>query len=107
MRAPVPEGMVDWAVAKKDGLESGLLPFGQVPSLTVKDESGAETHLVQSKAILNFLAREHSMYGADNFQAAAIDIMIGGVEDLKGKWRASFYGKDKTSEQIAEVCDAM
>ena len=27
--------------------------------------------------------------------------MIGGIEDLKGKWRARFYGKEKTAADIA------
>ena len=41
------------------------------------------------------------LYGVDWHHAANIDVMIGGVEDLKAKWKARFYGKDKTAEDIA------
>ncbi len=59
-----PQGVIDWDVAKQEGIESGLLPFGQVPSLTYKDhESGKTFEMVQSHAILRFLAKKHSFYG--------------------------------------------
>lgn len=59
-----PPGVTDWNVAKQEGIESGLLPFGQVPSLTYKDAASGKTfEMVQSHAILRFLARRHNFYG--------------------------------------------
>jgi|EP01043_Picozoa_sp_COSAG02_P040934 glutathione S-transferase len=59
-----PQGVIDWDVAKQEGIDSGLLPFGQVPSLTYKDqESGKTFEMAQSHAILRFLAKKHSFYG--------------------------------------------
>jgi len=99
MRAPVPDGMVDWAVAKKEGLESGLLPFGQVPSL-----SHGDINLVQSRAIMNYLGRVHGLLGDSPQAAAKIEVMIGGCEDLKNIWRKQFYGKDlKGDEMVAAL----
>ena len=110
MRPPVPEGMEDWDRAKAAGTVSGLLPFSQVPALTHKwdgwtwpgPEPGyTEFSMVQSQAIMMYLARLYGLYGVDWHHAANIDVMIGGVEDLKAKWKARFYGKDKTAEDIA------
>merc|ERR1711871_1278787 len=86
-RDPVPEGMVDWNVAKQKGIESQLFPFGQVPSLTHRGaDSSVLTNLVQSKAIVNYLGRHFGLYGSNNVEASQIDVVIGGVEDLKRKW---------------------
>ena len=52
------DGLTDWTEAKKVGTESGLFAFSQVPSLTY-----GETSLVQSEAILRFLARKHGIAG--------------------------------------------
>ena len=62
--AECPPGVTDWNSAKQEGIESGLLPFGQVPSMTYKDhESGKTFEMVQSQAILRFLAKRHGFYG--------------------------------------------
>ena len=50
------DGLTDWTEAKKVEIESGLFAFSQVPSLTY-----GETSLVQSEAILRFLARKHGI----------------------------------------------
>ena len=57
-------GVTDWNTAKQEGIASGLLPFGQVPSLTYTDQQSGKTfEMVQSQAILRFLARKHNFYG--------------------------------------------
>lgn len=57
-------GVTDWNTAKQEGIASGLLPFGQVPSLTYVDQQSGKTfEMVQSQAILRFLARKHNFYG--------------------------------------------
>ena len=50
-----PEGIEDWPTFKKQHGGSDILPFAQVPSLTVTHEDGSEMHLVQSLAIQQFL----------------------------------------------------
>ena len=50
---------------------------------------------------MNYLGRLHGYYGQSADEDMHIDVMIGGIEDLKGKWRARFYGKEKTAADIA------
>ena len=50
---------------------------------------------------MNYLGRLHGYYGQSADEDMHIDVMIGGIEDLKGKWRARFYGKDKSAADIA------
>jgi glutathione S-transferase len=88
----------DWATAKNEGTDSGLLPFGQVPSLT--HHGVVNVDLVQSDAICSYLAREHGLYGANNAESAAIDVMIGGVKDLRAKW-SKRMPYTATAEEVA------
>ena len=54
-----PEGVdQDWSLAKKEGVQSGNLPFGQLPSMTYVDMvSGITYEMVQSQAILRLATR--------------------------------------------------
>ena len=54
--------------------------FGQLPCLHVGD-----LELVQSGAIIRFLAREHCFYGSNNAEAATIDMVHDGSFDLRQK----------------------
>ena len=54
--------------AKPAGIESGLLPFGQVPSMTYTDVKKDTFQMVQSVAILRFLAKRHDFYGASEHE---------------------------------------
>ena len=110
MRPPaVGPGMMDWEEEKPEGIESGLFPFGQLPVLKhihrpVLHKQGKDSgsvSMAQSGAIMNYIGRQHGLYGKDPFADMRIDEMIGGIADLKDKWRARFYGKDKTDEDIA------
>ena len=50
---------------------------------------------------MNYLGRLHGYYGQSADEDMHIDVMIGGIEDLKAKWRARFYGKEKSAADIA------
>lgn len=54
------------------------LPFGQVPLYQEGDFK-----LVQSQAIARYIARTHNLYGKDAHEAAQIDSVIDGVNDLR------------------------
>jgi len=62
------------------------MAFGQSPCL--KDN---KLNLVQSNAILRHLARKHGLYGSSENEAAYIDMIIDGVEDIRGKYAAMIY----------------
>ena len=53
--------------------EDGILPFGQVPLLEVDFGDGKKDHVVQSSAILRYLARLAGLYPEDLIAAAKVD----------------------------------
>uniref|UniRef100_UPI00398E53D7 glutathione S-transferase P-like n=1 Tax=Pristiophorus japonicus TaxID=55135 RepID=UPI00398E53D7 len=65
--------------------------FGQLP----KFQDG-DFVLVQSNAILRHLGRKHGLYGKDDKEAALIDMVNDGVEDLRMKYVMLIY-KDYVS----------
>lgn len=70
------------------------MAFGQSPCLKDGDFS-----LVQSNAILRYLARKHGLYGSSDLEAALIDCLNDGVEDLRKQYTTMIYknyeaGKD-------------
>ena len=83
-----------WADAKKVGVESGLFTFGQVPALEYWDANGVKTEMVQSNAIMQFLGREHNMYGSSAADGVLIDVVIGGIGDLRKRYGAFVYNSD-------------
>jgi len=62
------------------------MAFGQTPCLKDKDLT-----LVQSNAILRHLARKHGLYGSSEAEAAYIDMIVDGVEDVRGKYAKLIY----------------
>ncbi|RUS71429.1 hypothetical protein EGW08_020812 [Elysia chlorotica] len=62
------------------------MAFGQAPCL--KD---GELSLVQSNAILRYLARKHGLYGSSDVEATMIDILNDGVEDLRKQYTTMIY----------------
>ena len=92
-RDACPPGIVDWEQAKAAGIMSGTLPFGQeVPALRYEpggDESAVE--LVQTLAILRFLSVPRGLYGSSRAQEAAIDMVLGGVADMRGHYTSLVY----------------
>lgn len=75
-----PEGISDWQSFKKKHSGTDLLPFSQVPSLTVQQDDGAEMHLVQSLAIQRFLGKKLGLAPASTLEAEArADMIVGGM----------------------------
>mmetsp|Transcript_7894 Transcript_7894/g.9508 ORF Transcript_7894/g.9508 Transcript_7894/m.9508 type:complete len:267 (-) Transcript_7894:1214-2014(-) len=92
-----PEGLLDWPTYKEKHVNTDLLPFGQVPSLTFTDPEGKETHIVQSLAIQQFLARKYDLFPNDN---VAVDILTGGIEDMRKKYGSLVYSPTFDDEQL-------
>ena len=96
----------DWSTAKEEGLASGRLPFGQVPSLT-DNEAGVD--LVQSRAIMKYLHATHNSKSAapapaptPPAQQAGLDMLEGAFEDLRGKWTSRFRGTGKAQDVLRD-----
>ena len=58
---------------------SGKLLFGQVPMLEIDG-----VNIVQTDAILRYLARKHDMLGADLQESAKIDMVHAATQDIRG-----------------------
>nr|XP_005999339.1 PREDICTED: glutathione S-transferase P [Latimeria chalumnae] len=74
--------------------------FGQLP----KFQDGDFT-LFQSNSMLRYLARAHDLYGANRHEAALIDMLNDGVEDLRLKYIRLIYndydtGKAKYVDEV-------
>ncbi|XP_029430469.1 glutathione S-transferase P isoform X2 [Rhinatrema bivittatum] len=74
--------------------------FGQLPGF--KDD---KFELYQSNAVLRYLARNHNCYGKNTQEAALIDMVNDGVEDLLLKYAKMIYqnyedGKDGYIENL-------
>lgn len=74
---------------------TGKLPFGQLP---LYEEPGLS--LVQSGAILRYLANKHGYAGANAQESALIDQLYEGVTDIRHRMsQAVFYApEDKKAE---------
>jgi glutathione S-transferase len=83
--------------------ESGGMPYGQVPTLTV--DGGAP--LAQSKAIERFLARELGLAGATPLDAARLDSVGEEVADIKTKFTAAKGDADKKAAFLAKDLPTM
>nr|AAS01601.1 Pi-class glutathione S-trasferase [Anguilla anguilla] len=68
--------------------------FGQLPKL----EDG-DLALFQSNAILRHLGRKHGAYGKNDKEAAQIDMMVDGVEDLRLKYGRLIYQEYDTGKE--------
>eukprot|EP00871_Galdieria_phlegrea_P004844 jgi/Galph1/5360/GphlegSOOS_G3920.1 len=73
----------EWPQVKKQGIESGQIPFGQLPVLIDGD-----FYLTQGGAIIRYLARKHSLYGEGLEEQALADMMY----DAAGDLRREYYG---------------
>ncbi|XP_042746774.1 glutathione S-transferase 3-like [Lagopus leucura] len=60
-------------------LQSGVLMFQQVPMVEIDGMK-----LVQTRAILNYIAGKYNLYGKDLKERALIDMYVGGTDDLMG-----------------------
>ncbi|KAJ8336318.1 hypothetical protein SKAU_G00396610 [Synaphobranchus kaupii] len=80
----------DWT---KGELKSTCV-FGQLPKL----EDG-DLALFQSNAVLRYLGRKHGAYGKDDREAAFIDMMVDGAEDLRLKYVQLIYKEYDTGKE--------
>ncbi|KAM4615484.1 glutathione S-transferase P-like [Polymixia lowei] len=86
------ENVVNFEDWLKGDLKASCV-FGQLP----KFEDG-ELVLHQSNAILRHLGRNHGAYGKDAKEAALIDMMNDGVEDLRLKYGKLIYQEYDTGK---------
>jgi len=73
--------ITNWAEVKPHYIESGKTPFGQLP---LYEEPGLGP-LVQSNAIVRYLAKKHGYNGSNDHEEAHIDQANEGVTDLLAK----------------------
>jgi len=71
---------------KKQGIESGEIAFGQIPS--IKD---GDFPLVQSNAILRYLGRKLGLYGQSTSEHALIDEVMDEAEDMRVEYAILIY----------------
>ena len=62
---------------------NALYLHGQVPRLV-----DGEVAVLQSLAILRHVGRKHGLYGKSDADAARIDSLLDGLEDMRNKTRA-------------------
>ncbi|XP_038060999.1 uncharacterized protein LOC119731798 [Patiria miniata] len=68
-------------------------PYGQLPLLEVDGKM-----LAQSKAIYYYLAREFKLYGADNWESAAIDMVGELLSDMMKQFSSYRFEKDEAKK---------
>lgn len=73
------------------------MAFGQCPMLIDGD-----VELVQSNAILRYLARKYDLYGSTNQEAARVDMINDGVEDLRGAYTVLIYQNYVWDDQLSK-----
>jgi protein disulfide-isomerase-like protein len=78
-----------WPEAKAEGIKTNRLPFGQLPAL---DFDGA--HYVQSHAIMKFIGNKYDLMPTTPEGVARVDMILGGVEDLRKRHSKVVYSDD-------------
>jgi glutathione S-transferase len=78
----------DWPALK------GTAPFGQMPLLKVGNQT-----IAQSAAIERYLARAGKLYGANDLEAAQIDMVCEGVHDAIKSFVTAFWTKDANEKK--------
>ena len=61
--------------------------------MTYTEDSGQTFNLVQSHAILRFIAKRHDFYGTSEHEEIMIDIAMGGVGDMRSKYSKLVYDR--------------
>lgn len=74
--------------------------WGSLPTLTLDDG----TVIAQQRAILRFIGKETGLYPSDTVEAAKVDEIMDGTEDLMGKTNA--VGKDLPQSEKEEARNA-
>lgn len=86
--------------AMKNESGSAKYPFGQAPILEVDG-----LFIAQMDTILRFLGSENGLYGSNNKERALIDMVLGGVESIRGDYATLIYNdelKDDAKKAYAE-----
>jgi glutathione S-transferase len=81
---------VDYAAMKQGGPD---FPFAQAPAFK---HNGLR--VVQTDAILRYIGREWDMYGANNVEATQIDMIMHGVESMRGEYLKLCYAESFSEE---------
>lgn len=74
------------------------------PLLTTTPTSAATTTPPQSNSILRHVGRKHGLYGASRAEAAAIDMLLDGVEDLRVKYLQLIYKEELVGRYYLTPC---
>lgn len=81
---------VDYAAMKQGGAD---FPFAQAPAFK---HNGLR--VVQMDAILRYIGREWGLYGTNNAESTQIDMIMGGVESLRGEYVKLCYAGQFSEE---------
>lgn len=94
------KNVVDWP--KEKFSTEGLL-YTQVPMLTEIGPDGSKFHLVQSNAIIHYLANKFNLYPSDPKKKALIDSYYEGIEENKNKvTRPLAHSKPEEYDEIVK-----
>ena len=63
--------------------------------------------ILQSLAILRHVGRTHGLYGSSAADAARIDSLLDGLEDMRNKTRALVYGSGLSDEGFRHYVDTV
>ena len=63
--------------------------------------------ILQSLAILRHVGRTHGLYGSSAADAARIDSLLDGLEDMRNKTRALVYGSGLSDEGFRHYIDTV
>uniref|UniRef100_A0A7N5JPY5 glutathione transferase n=1 Tax=Ailuropoda melanoleuca TaxID=9646 RepID=A0A7N5JPY5_AILME len=91
------EDVVNGEIWKKGDLKK-LCAFGQLPRF-----QDGNFILHQSNAILRHLARNHGLYGEDAKEAALLDMVNDGVEDLRNKYARLIYQNYESDYNLLDI----
>lgn len=86
-------GVDNWPELKEKLTKDGTLTFGQLPLF----EDG-DLKIVQSNAILRYIARKHNLYGSNEAENVAVDVLLDGVSDFRSRYVRLIY-VDKLAEE--------
>lgn len=102
---------VAWTESRPENMHTDkeTYPYGQVPRLV--DGSVA---VLQSLAILRHVGRTHGLYGKSDADAARIDSLLDGLEDLRNKTKAlvcespcALYSTLQPASPVSVIDDAL
>lgn len=90
-------GVENWPELKQMLTKDGTLPFGQLPLFRDGD-----LNIVQSNAILRYIARKHNLYGANETERVQVDMYLDGVMDFRQRYTRLIY-IDKLADEAFDA----